>query len=93
LYTHQSYDKTVCELYEENKQLRTALKNNEFRGKRIDNGEWVEGQLLHSNFSTFIITMANTLNGKLFNLVHYEVDRETVEALHTQPTDTEVTEQ
>jgi hypothetical protein len=29
----------------------------------------------------------------LFNLVHYEVDQETVEALHTQPTDTEVTEQ
>ena len=28
-----------------------------FRGKRIDNGEWVEGSLLTTNYNTYIIPM------------------------------------
>lgn len=35
-----------------------------YKAKRTDNGEWVEGQLLESNFSTFIVTMVNIYMSK-----------------------------
>jgi hypothetical protein len=35
-----------------------------FRGKRIDNGEWIEGALIRGNSVSFIATMLiNTLGG------------------------------
>ncbi len=51
----------------------------EHRGKRKDNGEWVTGSLILSNFSVFIATMVNTLNSeKITDLEYYEVDPATV---------------
>lgn len=50
-----------------------------FRGKRMDNGGWVYGDLLQGNFSMFIVDMVNTINGnKLFDLNYYEVLPETI---------------
>lgn len=50
-----------------------------FRGKRVDNGEWVYGKLLESNFNKHIITMVNTINGeKICSIMAYVVIPETV---------------
>lgn len=49
-----------------------------FRGKRIDNGEWNYGKVLEGNFDTFIVTMVNTINGQLFDVLGHAVIPETV---------------
>ena len=61
-----------------------------FRGKRIDNGEWAYGKFLESNFNAFIVTMVNTLNGRLTDAVAHEVDPETVGQFTGLKTDTEI---
>jgi uncharacterized phage protein (TIGR01671 family) len=48
-----------------------------FRGKTRKN-EWVYGKLLESNFSSFIVYMVNTFNGKFSSLKYEEVFPETV---------------
>lgn len=50
-----------------------------FRGKRQDNGEWIYGSLILSNFSAFIAVMVNTLNNeKIMSMEYHKVNPETV---------------
>lgn len=54
-----------------------------FRGKRIDNGEWIEGILFNGKEDTFIIPHGNEyeydpLDGLAFNVYGCKVDPETV---------------
>lgn len=43
-----------------------------FRGKRIDNGEWVEGDLIHEKFGVYIQYIINNIRTKA------KVDPETI---------------
>lgn len=46
-----------------------------FRGKRVDNGKWVEGWYYESQFATYIIPDVQAKNGNVCNV---EVDPATV---------------
>lgn len=57
------------------------------RAKRLDNNEIIEGQLIKSNFSTFVVTMVNTIidtskskheQERIDSLVYYKVAPESV---------------
>jgi len=58
-----------------------------FKAKRVDNEEWIEGDLIRSNFSTFIVTMVNTIidvskpeseQERIYSLEYYKVDPDTL---------------
>ena len=50
-----------------------------FRGKRIDNGEWSFGDLLHSNTGkTYIVELVDDDSGRIIRVCHIEVDPTTV---------------
>ena len=50
-----------------------------FGGKRIDNGEWSFGDLLHSNTGkTYIVELVDDDSGRIIRICHIEVDPTTV---------------
>lgn len=49
-----------------------------FRGKSLEGSRMLYGKILQSNFSTFIVTAVNTINGDKIESVHYdEIDPKT----------------
>lgn len=49
-----------------------------FCGKRIDNGEWVVGDLTHRQINTALCTFIRVCDGNFDNFKEYEVDSSTV---------------
>ena len=49
-----------------------------FCGKRIDNGEWVIGDLAHRQINTALCTFIRAYDGGFDNFKEYEVDSSTV---------------
>lgn len=69
-----------------NRQYKTIggikMRNIKFRGKRLDNGEWIVGNLLHETFlggriEAHIVVLFQDCGADLENQVHYEVDPNT----------------
>ncbi|WPK12272.1 YopX family protein [Lysinibacillus louembei] len=62
--------------------MQGNYRTTKFRGKRIDNGKWVSGSLIVSNFSYFIVVSVSTFNASSTTLIstmtYHEVHPESV---------------